>query len=296
MKKLTLGTIEIMSLTDTELDLPLKALFPQIRAEQWFSYHQASPTSSLRGDESIHSRIGVFLVRSPEYVLLVDTGLGLGATPPPPSSSPGVPPSGFMQFFYNLPVKLLEELHACGIQPDDVDMVFLTHAHFDHYGWNLTAEGLPLFPHARYLLSRADWDAFRDPAMPTPVREGLERFVLPLSTQGVLDLVSGEPSLFKEIQVLSTPGHTPGHMSLLVNGGSQQVLIGGDTFVHPLQIFDATVSFSADMDRAQATATRQRLREWIAQENVILASNHIAGSGFGRILRDTHQYLGQEEA
>jgi glyoxylase-like metal-dependent hydrolase (beta-lactamase superfamily II) len=295
MQKIAIGSVEIISLTDTELAIPLHVAFPDIRAEQWLAYDHTALTPSLTGEEFLHMRVGVFLVRSPEYVFLVDTGLGLVATTTMPSPAPALPPSGLAQYFSGVPVRLQEELLSVGIKPEDVDTVFLTHAHRDHYGWNLTNEGNPFFPNARYMLSRTDWEAFQHPAMPAPLRWGLEHFVSPLSGRGMLDLVPDKHQLFPEIRMLPTPGHTPGHMSLLIDAGGQQVLIGGDAFVHPLQISDVTVSFTSDMDRVQMTKTRKHLREWLCQDRIILAANHLPGSGIGRILHDAHQYFWQEE-
>ena len=304
MNRLMMGSVEVISLTDTELDLPLLGVFPTIQMEQWLAYRAIAQTSSGNRpaserpaftsieQETIHVRIGAFLVRSPEYTILVDTGLGLGSIIPAPPSLP----AGLSKFFSGLPIKLLEELHSFGVEPDDVDMVFLTHAHSDHYGWTLNREQEPIFPHARYLLSKTDWEAFQQPTTPARLRWGLDQFVTPLMTHRVLDLTIGEQPIANNIRALPTPGHTPGHQSLLIDAGGKQALIGGDTFIHPLQVSDATLSFNTDMDRAQTIATRQRLREWIERDGILLASNHILGSGIGRIQRDSHQYFWQEEA
>jgi glyoxylase-like metal-dependent hydrolase (beta-lactamase superfamily II) len=291
MQKIKLGTTEILSFTDTIGDFPLKILFPDIQAEQWFAYQGASQAQSLTGEETVPTRIGAFVVRSPESVILVDTGLGLGATTTPPAEAT----SRVRQLFSGLPVKLLDELEEAGIKPDDIDIVFLTHPHFDHYGWNLTAEGTPVFARATYLLSQADWDAYHHPSMPYPMRWGVQQFIEPLKQLGKLNLLSGGQVISRGVSTVSTPGHSPGHMSLLIEDSGQQVLMGGDTFVHPLQIASAEMSFIVDMDRVQATETRKQLREWIAREGIILASNHIEGSGMGRILQDGREYRWQDE-
>jgi glyoxylase-like metal-dependent hydrolase (beta-lactamase superfamily II) len=292
MQKMTLGTTEILSFTDTIGDFPLKILFPDIQAEQWFAYQGASHGQSLTGEETVPTRIGAFVVRSPESVILVDTGLGLGATTTPPAEAS----SRVRQLFSGLPVKLLDELEEAGIRPDDIDIVFLTHPHFDHYGWNLTASGAPVFARATYLLSQTDWDAYQHPSMSYPMRWGVQQFIEPLKHLGKLNLLSGRQIISRGISALPTPGHSPGHMSLLIEDGGQRVLMGGDTFVHPLQIASAEMSFIVDMDRAQATETRKQLREWITHEEIILASNHIEGSGMGRILRDGRGYRWQSIA
>jgi glyoxylase-like metal-dependent hydrolase (beta-lactamase superfamily II) len=289
MQKITLGATEILSFTDTIGDFPLKILFPDIQAEQWFAYQGASQAQALTGEETVPTRIGAFVVRSPESVILVDTGLGLGATMTPPVEAS----SRVRQLFAGLPVKLLDELEEAGIKRDDIDVVFLTHPHFDHYGWNLTAEGAPMFPHATYMLSQTDWNAYQQPSMPYPMRWGVQQFIEPLKQREKLNLLSGKQSLTRGISVLPTPGHSPGHISLLIEDGGQQLVMGGDTFVHPLQIASVEMSFIVDMDRTQATETRKQLREWIAREGIILASNHIEGSGMGHIVQDGREYRWQ---
>lgn len=289
MQKMTLGATEILSFTDTIGNFPLKVLFPEIQAEQWFAYQGVFHGQALTGEETVPTRIGAFVVRSPESVILVDTGLGLGATVTPPAEAS----SRVRQLFSGLPVRLLDELEEAGIKPDDINVVFLTHPHFDHYGWNLTAEGMPVFARATYLLSQTDWDAYQHPSMPYPMRWGVQQFIEPLKQSGKLNLLSGRQAITRGISALPTPGHSPGHMGLLIEDGGQQVLMGGDTFVHPLQIASAEMSFIVDMDRAQATETRRQLREWITRDGIILASNHIEGSGLGRIIQDGREYRWQ---
>ena len=86
----------------------------------------------------------------------MDTGLGSSATNP----------DAVATFAGGTDGRLLDELQAVGVRPEDVDTVFFTHLHPDHVGWNLSREGEAprlTFPRARHLAHQADWDAFKKP-------------------------------------------------------------------------------------------------------------------------------------
>jgi glyoxylase-like metal-dependent hydrolase (beta-lactamase superfamily II) len=97
-------------------------------------------------------------------------------------------------------------MESKGVSPDEVDIVVFTHLHGDHVGWNLTADGKPTFPRARYLAPQADWDLFRQNPQSNPQMQ----VVVPLEQMGLLELVSGERTITSEVSTYPTPGHTPG--------------------------------------------------------------------------------------
>lgn len=136
--------------------------------------------------------------------------------------------------------RLLAELRAAGVGPEDVDTVFFTHLHPDHVSWNLSQEGgapTPTFPSARYVFHQADWEAFR-----TPRDEEIfgltfwQETLGPLENLGVIDFLSDERSLTSEITAIPTPGHTPGSMSLAVVSAGERALVMGDVFHGPAQV------------------------------------------------------------
>jgi glyoxylase-like metal-dependent hydrolase (beta-lactamase superfamily II) len=116
--------------------------------------------------------------------------------------------------------RLMSELHSAGVRPEDIDIIFFTHLHPDHVGWNLRGSGAgATFPSARYVINQADWDTFGTPAFQEQIPfKFWEETLGPLEKLGVLDLITGERALTDEIMAISTPGHTPGHMRYLISG------------------------------------------------------------------------------
>ena len=276
--KLTIGNVEILALADNEASLPLSDLFPDVPAEAWAPYQQRYP-ESFDGTENGHAHFDCYLIRSEGRTVLVDTGIGSNATNP-----------GTVGFFVaGVDGRLMTELQAAGVRPEDVDTIFMTHLHPDHVGWNLTHDGGSpklTFPNARYVAHQADWDAFNKP-------EGYGQFpfsfweetVSPLASMGVLDLLSGEKALTSELTAIPTPGHTPGHMSLAIVSGGQHAIIMGDVAGSPAQITELEWCHIFEMDPAQTAQTRRQLFDRLEEQNSILVTCHYPPPGYGGLVR-----------
>jgi len=85
---------------------------------------------------------------------------------------------------------------------------------------------------------------------------------------------------------LSTDGHAPGHISVVVESRAGRALIVGDAFLHPTQVDEPEWASSYDEDAEQARATRGRLLDLAESDGLTLAVSHIAPDGFGRIIRE----------
>jgi glyoxylase-like metal-dependent hydrolase (beta-lactamase superfamily II) len=271
--RLTVGNVELLVVTDAQATLPFTfdQLFPAVALEEWGPYRDRYP-AAFASPQHWRVHFGGTLVRSSDRTILVDTGTG----PDPIDLLGGVPGA------------LLESIRDHGVSPDEVDTVFLTHAHIDHIGWNTDRDGAPTFPRARYALHRADWEAMRRlEAVMTGIGAPayVDRTLTPLQTLGVLDLLEGETPLTPEVIAIPTPGHTPGSMSLLISSGGEKAIIPGDVLVTPAQVSEPDWVFGFDSDGAEAVVTRNRLLDRIEAEGMWLASCHFPHPGFGRIIR-----------
>ena len=274
--KLSVGNVEILVLTDMDVDLPLNQMFPDVPLEAWVPYQERYP-QAFSGPDAARIHFGGLLMRSDGRTILVDTGIGSNATNPGAVAALADGVDG----------RLLADLDAAGLRPEDIDTVFLTHLHPDHVGWNLAQGGAsprPTFPNARYVAHQADWDVWKRPEVqevfPYPF---WEETCGPLAGLGVLDLVSGEEALTSEITAFETPGHTPGSMSLAIVSGGERALILGDVLHGPAQVTETEWVFHFDMDQALAVQTRRRMIDRAEAENAAIVACHHAR--FGRVVR-----------
>ncbi|MFC4146147.1 MBL fold metallo-hydrolase [Micromonospora mangrovi] len=244
----TLGSITVTALTDGEGPFfqPRATAFPDATDALWREADRRDP-ASVTADGRWWLPFRSFALRTGDGpVTLVDAGIG-----PADSLAAGWAP---------VPGRLPDELAAAGIDPADVRTVVLTHLHSDHIGWAVTGTpGRPWFPNADYLVQRAELDAMEsiNPGLPA----GL---VAPLRAAGQLRVVDGDTDLTPGVRALSTPGHTPGHQCVLVDGGDERLLVTGDLLVHAVQLLDPTLAYAHEMDPLAARTSRTHLLHTLA--------------------------------
>ena len=185
--------------------------------------------------------------------------------------------------------KLLAELQSAGVAPGDVNTVFFTHLHPDHVGSNLSQEGGRIratFSGARYVVHQADWDAFGSKEVQDIFPFSFwDETLAPLEGLGVLDLITGEQAMTSEVTAIPTPGHTPGHMSLLINSGGERAVIMGDVAIHPAQVTENDWRFAFELDQPLANQTRREFFGRLEREDLTVAACHFPAPGFGKIVR-----------
>ena len=269
---LTVGTVQVTAVCDVTADFPapLGQAFPAVEAAAWAPWRRRHP-AAFSGTDGWRLRDWCFVVRARDRVVLVDTGVG----------GPGTPGATWI----GTPGRLPTELAAAGVEPDEIDLVVLTHLHLDHVGWNLAWDGdraRPRFPRARYLVQRADWELFA--SRPDAARAAFDRCVAPLQALGVAELLDGDRVLDDQLRLLRSPGHTPGSQSLLVTSGAAAVLLWGDVANHPAQVGEPDWGPAADALPKVAPQTRRRLLDRVETEAMWLAPSHFP-EPFGTVAR-----------
>ena len=272
--KLQVGDVTVTALTDGSVTFDPRALFPETPLEAWAPYYDRFP--EYFSGPNFRNNLGSFLFSSGDQNVLADTGYG------PHGEMLGNPAPG----------ELLRDMERKGVRPDDVTTVFLTHLHGDHVGWNMrdspdesSGATLPTFPNARYRVHAHDWAHFSSDEMLAGERgEATVRSVQPVEKLGLLDLMDGATMLAPGVEAIPTPGHTPGHMSLLVSSKNQRALLIGDIAGSPMQVTETEWHYTPDWDAEMARQARRNIIERAVEEDATVIGSHLSYPGWGRII------------
>jgi N-acyl homoserine lactone hydrolase len=191
--------------------------------------------------------------------LLVDTGMSRDHIGDPGLTFGGTEAAAVIEPAMTPADDILARLADAGLTPDDVDVVVNTHLHFDHAGNNW------LFPGATIVVQREQHEfAVGHPNFPN------QYWNLPELTYALLD---GEAEVAPGVRVLPTPGHVPGHQSVVLDlPETGTVILTGDA-VHVAQSYDLD-NWDGHMDPAAARASAWMLRDLAAELGASLVLGH----------------------
>jgi len=205
------------------------------------------------------------LVDTGEVKLLVDTGIGGGN------------PNGG---------QLLPQLERSGSRPEDIDIVFLTHAHPDHLGGCVGEDGKPVFTRAQYVICEREfefWTAKRgdsDERMAQFTRQKL------LAIEDQMELVEGNSDLLPGVRTIEAYGHTPGHLGLEIRSQDETLLCLADSVLNPLHLEHPQWYSRVDVLPEQMITTRVRLLERAAREKTLVLFFHFEFPSLGHMEHD----------
>ncbi|MCB1746442.1 MAG: MBL fold metallo-hydrolase [Gammaproteobacteria bacterium] len=185
----------------------------------------------------------------------------------------------------------LDNLTAMGHPPESIDTVICTHLHVDHVGWNtrkLAGRWVPTFGNARYLMVEHEFEHWRGEQ--DHFGDVFGESVAPVFEAGLVDLVQSDHDVGDGVFFESTPGHTPGHVSVHVRSQGEEAIITGDMMHHPAQIARPDWLCPFDTDSAQAQATREAFLARYADTPTLILGTHFANPVGGRIVRDGDSY------
>jgi glyoxylase-like metal-dependent hydrolase (beta-lactamase superfamily II) len=193
--------------------------------------------------------------------------------------------------FCNLQSTFLEDLAAAGFPPESIDAVLCTHLHFDHVGWNtklVNGRWVPTFPQARYLFGKHEYDHWVHLRNTGGYHdfEHMHDAIDPVVEAGLVDFITPEHRITDELSLFPTPGHTPGHVSVLIRSRGAEAVITGDLMHHPIQLVDPQRHGNFDMDKDEGGRTRQAFVDRFSDRNVMVIGSHFAEPTSGWIVRD----------
>jgi N-acyl homoserine lactone hydrolase len=172
---------------------------------------------------------------------------------------------------YHLDKSITDQLAAIGLRPDNITYVAISHTHGDHIG------NLNLFPNSTVLMQRAEYTWISSPDGPNDNVNQLKALARKLlGTPKNLKLLDGDTDVFGDgsVTLVSTPGHTPGHQSLLVHlRNSGFIILSGDV-VHLKENFEKNTVPSLNTDKAASIASMARIRRMMATYKAKLFINH----------------------
>jgi glyoxylase-like metal-dependent hydrolase (beta-lactamase superfamily II) len=166
------------------------------------------------------------------------------------------------------------------------DVVF-SHLHFDHIGW-ASEDGKAVFPNATYRCDQRDWDYWIERpieafgATPSRMATMPRDTLLPIS--GRFEMWSADGPLLPGLDVLHTPGHTPGSATHVVSSGTARALLLGDVVHCAVELLEDEWGGLGDVDPELAKRTRNALARELAGTDTPIAAAHFPGLQFGRLL------------
>ena len=202
------------------------------------------------------------LVDTGDVKLLVDTGVGDGN------------PNGG---------QLLPQLEQLGYSAADVDLVFLTHGHPDHLGGCAGEDNKPMFPRAKYLIGKREFEFWMEES-----GERMVQFIRPKlkAIEDHLETVEGESEVLPGIRVIEAYGHTPGHLGLEISSQGETLLNLADSVLNPLNIEHPEWYSRVDVHPEQMIATRLQLLERAAQQKSLVLFFHFEFPSLGYVEKD----------
>lgn len=176
---------------------------------------------------------------------------------------------------------ILDSLNTLGLTPEDIGTVVISHMHGDHIG-GLTTEGAVNFPNAQIFFPQPEWDFLQA----NSDNENLQNVLNALSVvEEQLSMYADGDEIVPGIQAIATHGHTPGHMSFLIESNGEQLLNLVDSVLNnvtAVQRPDWHVRF--DSIPEMAVETRQTILSRAADEQLQVFGYHFSFPGLGFIV------------
>lgn len=248
--KTTIGDVSVTAIMDTSFEFT--------------SAYLKNPDSTILKEHLPDGKymlpVNAYIVKTKKQTILIDAGTG---------------------------TRLLSNMKEAGFSPENINLVLITHGHFDHVG-GLLKDGKPVFPNAKILMSENEMRQCGDSSI-AQLPADLKPFFM--HGNQVLKVYGKRVVTFKDgakindcISSVDIKGHTAGQTAYLIDSKGKKLLIAGD-FLHmaPLQIPHPECCFVFDADQSMAASARKQVIDNVSKENMLVAGTHIKFPGIGSI-------------
>lgn len=240
-----LGDMSVTTLLDgSAMREGPKALFGKAASDADFA---ALSAENFIPDDSVQFYFTPSLIDTGSELVLFDTGLGQGG--------------------------IQKALAAAGVTPDAIDVVVITHMHGDHIGGMLT-DGAPTFPNARYVTGATEhnfWMAAEEGNRVGDPAKAVFGAVAEKTT-----FIEDGATVAPGVTAMAAFGHTPGHMTYMLESGGRQLVLTADLANHYVWSFARPDwAFSFDVDADAASASRRRVLGMLAADKVAMIGYHM---------------------
>jgi glyoxylase-like metal-dependent hydrolase (beta-lactamase superfamily II) len=236
-------------------------------------------TDEIDADHRLLQALNCLLVETPAGRVLIETGIGERVSDKVRE----------MRGYQGKPI--VTAMTDAGFEPGSVDVVVMSHLHFDHAGGLLRADGSKAFPRASIVAQRAEWEiALGDNSRIVASYDQPElRLVRDWGDAGVVD---GEKELLPGVSVVMTGGHSKGHQAIVVRGtgdGARTLAFFGDLGMRPWSANPRWVT-SFDDFPLDSVEVKGELFRRAAEEDWLIALSHEPLTPIGRLTPERDRY------
>ena len=254
--KKTVGDIEVFILKDGETEFGVETFSGTNQSE-------ISELLKVNNRKTIETNFNAFVIKSGGKNILIDAGAGT--------------------LFGPVAGNLSKALEEVGVMNDDISNIIATHLHPDHIGGMISKSGNKIFENAALTLTQDEYSFWNkeENFKSNPEDQNLPLNVLS-AYSGNINLISGEEDLGLGLSAIDLPGHTAGHIGVMISSGNDSFAIAGD-IIHAqyLQINNPEIGVIFDQDEKLAQKSRKKMLDMLATDKIAFSGGHILSPAIG---------------
>jgi len=268
MQRMNLADFELTAVSDGLYRLDGGAFFGIIPKSMW--------SKKVQADENNLVPVGLnsIVVQTGKQTVLIETGIGNKL-------------SEKMQMIYGQPAKLLENLSAAGVSPEEIDIVINSHLHFDHCGWNTIRQDgkvVATFPKAKYYAPEGEWRHGHKPLERDAISYIGENYD-PLVESGQMKLLRGDQEIVPGVSVKVFPGHTETMQAIILQSGGKTACYISDLIPTTAHL-DLTWGMAFDLFPVQTIESKKKYYARAIPERWLTMFTHDPAVPWGYVEKD----------